>query len=301
MRLHQFDLTAAMAAVELHTQAATELTLSELARAFQAARCDDSDTRVRKWLGPFGNRSAWAIPTAELEHAAAAMLRSGYKPSTVNRDLSLIGSIYKWAIAQRLAPSGFVSPTRAIRRFPEELRRIEVPAAKLSALLNRARAIPDRRFTVFIELLLDTGARKSELLKRRWADLNIEQQTILCPTTKTGIPRVLHFRSETATLIQRVWPRTGNPEDLIFEGKRRGQPANFRRSWDKTRKAVALPELHIHDTRHIVAAQLLRAGVSSTVAGQTLGNSSQILVRRYGHLETADMKSAQHRRWEARK
>ena len=86
MRLHQFDLTAAMAAVELHTQAATELTFSGLARAFQAARCDDSDTRVRKWLGPFGNRSAWAIPTAELEHAAAAMLRSGYKPSTVNRD-----------------------------------------------------------------------------------------------------------------------------------------------------------------------------------------------------------------------
>ena len=121
MPLHKFDLAAAMAATETHTQAATELTLQELAYAYQAARCDDSDTRIRKWLPPFGLRSAWTIQTAEIEHAATAMLKSGFKPSSVNRDLSLIGSLYKWAIAQRLAPSGFISPTRAIRRYAEDI------------------------------------------------------------------------------------------------------------------------------------------------------------------------------------
>ena len=126
MPRHSFDLTAAMAATEVNAQAATELTLEELARAYHSTHCDDSDTRRRKWLTPFGLRSAWTIQTAELEHAATAMLKSGFKPSSVNRDLSLIGSLYKWAIAQRLAPSGFVSPTRAIRRYAEDIRRVEV-------------------------------------------------------------------------------------------------------------------------------------------------------------------------------
>lgn len=301
MPRHKFDLAAAMAATETHTQAATELTLQELAYAYQAARCDDSDTRIRKWLPPFGLRSAWTIQTAEIEHAATAMLKSGFKPSSVNRDLSLIGSLYKWAIAQRLAPSGFISPTRAIRRYAEDIRRVELAPHKLTALRDRARATRDRRFPVFVELLLDTGARKSELLRRRWADIDLDNQTILCQTTKTGIPRVLHFRPETAALIRRVWPRNGNPEALIFEGKRRDQPANFRRLWTKTRTEVGLPDFHLHDIRHVAAAQLLRAGISATVAGQTLGNSSQILVRRYGHLETADMRAAQVRRWEASK
>jgi hypothetical protein len=49
----------------------------------------------------------------------------------------------------------------------------------------------------------------------------------------------------------------------------------------------------------VVAAQLLRADVSVEVASQTLGNSSQILSRRYGHLGVADMRAAQQRRWGA--
>jgi len=299
LRRRNFDLTAAMAATDVREQVATELTLAELAHAFQASRCDDSDTRIRKWLKPFGSRSAWSIQTTELKHAAEAMARSGYQQSTLNRDLSLLGSIYIWAIDRRLCPPGFQSPTRAIPRGPERIRRVEVPQEALRALLAHARATPDRRFSAFVQLLLDTGARKSEVLRRCWQDIDLEARTILCETTKTGTPRVLHFQSETAELITRVWPKTRPADRLIFEGRRGTGSIDFRRQWKSLTAAVNLEWLRIHDLRHVVAAQLLRADVSVEVASQTLGNSSQILSRRYGHLGVADMRAAQQRRWGA--
>ena len=69
-----------------------------------------------------------------------------------------------------------------------------------------------------MHLLLDTGARKSELLERRWADFDLERCQILCPKTKNGLPRILHFRPETRVLIERRLPNLA-PDALVFEGR----------------------------------------------------------------------------------
>lgn len=114
MRL-SIDLAAAVAACE--QPHAAVLTLRELVRAFNTRNLGDDDWRLRKWLDAFGHYSAWDITSELLENAAEAMLKAGYKPSTVNRDLSTLGTCYKWARRQRLTPRGFRSPTLGVRRY----------------------------------------------------------------------------------------------------------------------------------------------------------------------------------------
>lgn len=46
------------------------------------------------------------------------MQDAGYKNSTVNRDVSAIGSIYKWARRKQLSPANFVSPIVGLERLP---------------------------------------------------------------------------------------------------------------------------------------------------------------------------------------
>jgi len=227
------DLAAAVQAVS--QQPGQALTLGELVRAYGLSHLDGSDCRLRKWVHSFGTLSAWDVDPEQLEAAAQAMLEHGYSPGSVNRDLGALGSVYRWAKSKRLSPRGFRSPTLSVRRFDEPIRRVHLEAGQLEALRARARAFRDRRFGLFVSLLIDTGARKSELLERRWSDVDLDRREILVPVTKNGTPRVLFFSTDTAELILRLFPKR-SPEKLLFEGRvpgsrsRSGRPGTRRRS-----------------------------------------------------------------------
>jgi integrase len=275
-----------------HHQAA-ELTLAELSRAYALAHPTTSITRLSKWLEAIGDQPAWGITTEQIHAAAEAMLGAGYQPASVNRDVSQLGSLYKWARHKRYAPSGFTSPTLAIIRYTEAVRHIEVTSEELGNLRLMAKC-KGPAFYAFVCLLIDTGARKSELLERRWQDFDLEARQITLRTTKTGKPRVLFYTPATATALAAL-KRAGD-DRLVFEG--RGMTiAEYRKPWVETVKAIGRPDLHMHDLRHAAAASLLRAGVTIGVAAQVLGHSSLILQRRYGHLENKALQDAQERRW----
>jgi integrase len=288
------DLASAVKAVSV--QEGAELTLAELAAAFNSAHLDGSDLRLRKWIAAFGAQSAWSITSEQLEVAAAAMLEHGYAPASVNRDLSSLGSAYRWAKARRLTPRGFKSPTLGVSRFEEPIRRVHVDPQDLERLRTRAVAFPDRRFGAFVALLIDTGARKSEILERVWADVRLAHREILAPTTKNGTPRVLFFSERTEELLRRAFPRR-EPGALLFEGHVPGSPIDYRRPWGILVRDIGLPDLRMHDVRHAAAASLLGAGVTLAVAAQVLGHDPAVLARRYGHLETGALKTAQERAW----
>jgi integrase len=291
------NLAAAVAAAAHHE--AADLTLSELVKACAIARLDESDLRLRKWTDAFGDKSAWDITSDKLEAAAQAMLAHGYKPASVNRDLSALGTTYRWAKERRLSPRGFRSPTLDVRRQSEGIRRVEISDAELQALRDRALGFRDRRFAVFVSLLIDTGARKSELLDRSWSQVDLDRGEILCPTTKTGVPRVLHFPPVTGELIRRVY-KVRAPETLVFEGRQPGQPINFRKAWCMTVTDIGRPDLHMHDVRHAVAASLLRSGSTLAITAQVMGHDPAVLARRYAHLETRALRRAQELAWSAR-
>lgn len=161
----KIDLRAAMARGGEHQ--AADMTFAELANAYCAVQFDGADLRLRKWTEAFGCLSAWSLTTREISLAAEAMLQSGqYKASTINRDLSTVGTLYKWAIRRPLAPAGFVSPTLGLQRFAEAVRRVEISAKEIRAILKGAHAYADRRFAVYVRLLFETGARRSEVRDR---------------------------------------------------------------------------------------------------------------------------------------
>ena len=167
----RIDLRAALEASPLPES--RELTFGELARAYLAAHYDGAEMQLRKWIDAFEDRSAWSISSTELAQAGAALLSSGFSGATVNRNLSQIGSIYKWAKSRMLTPPGFVSPTISQYRYPEPIRRVELSDKEVQRLIDGSAAFKDRRFSVLIRLLVETGARRGEVSERRWADVDL--------------------------------------------------------------------------------------------------------------------------------
>jgi integrase len=295
------DLRQAMTQNARERTIAVEITFGELCRAYLAAQYDGCEMQLRKWIDAFGDRSAWSITTAELADALYALKNAGLANATVNRNASQIGSVFKWAIKERrIAPDGFVSPTLHLPRWDEPIHRVEFSPAEAKRLLDATHAVKDRRFAALVALLIDTGARRGEVLERVWADVDLQARTITAGHTKTGTPRVLLFSEATAALVARVWPESKRV-GMLFESRRApGKPVEFKKHWDEVTETIGRPDLRMHDLRHFRAKQMIQSGGSVAVAAQALGHSSLILHRRYGHLETRLTHLAVAASWDAR-
>lgn len=299
MKPKRIDLATAVAALPCATVA--HWSFAELVAAYTARRFSaGDDTRLRKWVALLADVPAWSVTTEQIVAGRDAMLAQGYSIGAVNRDLSAIGSAYRFAEDKRMTPRGFTSPTRSIRRQAEPIRRVMLSETERAAIVSGARAHRDPRFALLVALLVDTGARKSEILERRWSEFDTAGGEVLVEKTKTEKPRLLFFTPETGELIERLRPRGAAAEALAFAG-RRGEPTDYRKAWAALVREVGRPELHMHDMRHAAAAGLLRAGVSAGVAAQVLGHGVDVLTRRYGHLEAAALRAAQRSVWAARR
>jgi len=274
-----------------------QMTFGELARAYLAAHYHGADMQLRKWIELLEHRSAWDVNAQELALAGIAMIEHGYSPSTVNRNMSQIGSVYRWARQRLLSPVGFVSPTISQHRYPETMRRVFISDQELQKLIDGAAGEKDRRFQVFIRLLAETGARKSEVAERRWRDVDMTARSIEVMDTKTGKPRMMFFSQTTQELMQRVWI-SRPPNELLFESaKAKETVTSFTKPWNKLRKAIGRADFNLNDLRHHRAKLLIESGSTLAVASQTIGNSSLVLYRRYGHLESQALEVAAKASW----
>ncbi len=294
--IKSIDLRAALARAP-NPLPSVDITFAELANAYVAAHLNGGELMLRKWIDLLGHQSAWAVDPNDLARAGVVMIDQGYSPSTVNRNLSQIGSLYRWAKRRLLTPPGFVSPTLSQYRYEEPIRRVSLSEDEVARLLAAAIAVSDRRFSVLIHLLVETGARRGEIIQLRWKNINFETCSIELLHTKTDQPRVLFFTEKTAQLMQRVWPHRKS-EAMLFESDRApGAALNYKRRWDALRSAIGRPDLRLHDLRHYRAKQLIESGSTLAVAAQALGHSSLILHRRYGHLENAAIEQAVKASW----
>ena len=267
------------------------LTFKDLVRAHELANPEKLvGPRLVKWVEAFGDLNAWEITAAQLTKASREMVRKGYAGSTTNRDIGAIGQVYLWAIKRRrIAPAGFVSPTLSIPRHAESVRRVFISDAELKRLKFLARtAFRDKRFGLFVAMLADSGARKSEVRSRRWSDLDIAGRRMVLETTKNGDARTLFFSAETMELAKKLKP---TKDGLIFPGRlNEDTPINYRKPWGELTRMMGREDLHLHDLRHGLAASLLEQGVTIGVAAQILGHRDQTMIlRRYGHLETGHL------------
>lgn len=283
------------------------LTLRELAALYAAENpCKrDTQTRVRKWLDDFqlGDLLAWDITREQVEAGARLMAEQfGYATATVNRDIGELGTLFRWATVKHFTPPGFTSPTIAIIREVEPMRVVE-PArpGEWEQIRRLAKGFRDAKFTLFVWLIMDTGARRGEIADRSWADFDLDAPegpnvVLAMEDTKTRKARRLYFSPETAQLIRRLRPAERYRHTLVFVSARGGAPNQYRKSWSRLAELAGRPDLHVHDLRHMVAAELLKAGKGMSQVAQLLGHSSLVLHRRYGHLDDASVREIQAER-----
>lgn len=203
-----------------------------------------------------------------------------------NRALALLKHLFN--LAERWGARTLVNPARLIEMYPEKARERLLTASELKRLggaLDAAEAARREHPSVLlcIRLLVLTGARLSEILKLRWEHVDFDQCVLRLPDSKTGAKVVPLGRPAVRALLA---ARDNGASPFVCPGIVTSSAfVGIQRPWRRIRSAAGLPDLRIHDLRHVFASMAAMAGDSLYLIGKVLGHRQASTTERYAHLQ----------------
>lgn len=305
------------------TRGALSHILAEYLDALVAAgRSPNTITSNRMQIHRHINPGIGHIPLADLTAAHLTQhydreAAAGVAPSSIGLQHSIISAAITRAqkrgwLGDRPNPAKLADRPTVSRPKP----RPPTPAEVLRLIDEADRRNPDLAVLLFLSAM--TGCRRGEACALRWSNVDLEQGRLTVggsvwavdgkwgiKSTKTGEDRrvsldaatvaalELHRRRQAMVGVVRVAdPFLFSPDEV---GWRPYNPSNVTGFFQRTREAVGLPHVKLHDLRKFMASELLGAGFDvRTVASRGGWSDARVLLDVYAaFMPAVDVKAAQ--------
>ena len=230
-----------------------------------------------------------------------SLMDQGYTSASVNRKLSSLKSFFKYLMKQKTIS---VDPMRLITG-PKNKKTLPyfIKDADMELLLEEADASDEDfksvRNQLIVEMLYDTGMRRSELANLRDADVDYDLMQIKV-TGKRNKQRLIPFADELKNLMQKyqqVRDREVGKSEWFFTRKNGEQLRpyivyNIVR--DKLSEIPTLAKRSPHVLRHSFATSMLNNGAELNAVKDLLGHSSLASTSVYTHTSFEELKKVYH-------
>ncbi len=236
---------------------------------------------VDRWA----NRPLDRITRRDIESAMVEMASRGN--TSANRWLAAVRACLSHAVLSGVIAT---NPAKGIKHFPEAPPRDRVLSdAEFAKVVDLFDEIEDPFERAAFVVLLDTGARKSEVLRTRWDDFDLDARLWRIPSPKSGRPQMVPLQEHTVEFLRGV-ERLG---PWLVPGR---DPArhrvDLRDTWDHIREAANIHDVTIHDLRRTFGLHVARkAGLH--IASKLLRHSDiRVTERVYVPLGLDEMRTA---------
>jgi integrase len=203
------------------------------------------------------------------------------KPGAAKNAKVALNAVQRWALVREYVPSPYTTGTEVAKSDGGHVpwTNEQVALAELHARPHMARVIT---------LGVQTGQRRSDLVKMCWRDLELinGRLGINVVQQKTKLELWIPFTREFACEIETWRPADVSPDTPILV-KRDGQPYptahslsdqwNYER--DSNQKLASLAGLHLHGLRCTAVVRLLNAGATTGQISYLVGMSEQMVAR----------------------
>lgn len=237
------------------------------------------------------------LTSSDLERLRLNRQRSGFSAQTVKHTIGVIRGAIKYAKRMGYQIPEVEYPTISVSKgklryltFEEEKRLLLAvdPRRPVKGMPPYEQRPAETRREMqdlfdFLVLLLDTGARHSELATLEWGRVDLSQRTISLWRPKVKNESVLFMTDRAFEVLSR---RHGERATAFVFTNRSGQargyiPSTLRRAFLR----ADLPDCSAHTLRHTHATRLIQNGLSLYEVKEILGHADIKTTMRYAHIE----------------
>ena len=166
------------------------------------------------------------------------------------------------------------NPVRKVKPFGEQERERFVTPEELPRLFDAIDAATDVRIADFLRLALLTGARKSSILRMRFADVDLARAvwTIPANDSKNKSPVHVPLVPEAIEVIRSRRFAAGGRE-FVFPGRHgKGPLIDVRKPIAAVFEAAGFEDVRLHDLRRTFGSWQAMGGSSELLIGKSLGH-----------------------------
>ena len=215
---------------------------------------------------------------AEIDHPQVSRLRLDLAEkvgqTTSNRVMELLHALYSFARKQRLYDGD--NPAAGAGEFKLISRERFLQQDEAPRFFKALDQFDDKDFADYVRLSLFTGARRNNVLRMRWDELNLEgaRWIVTGEFMKNGEPLTIHLVNEAIDILQRrAKNATDNP--WVFSGDTAaGHMGPQRKKWLQLVTAAKAPDLRIHDLRRSLGSWMSSTGANTVLTMRALGHKS---------------------------
>lgn len=222
-----------------------------------------------------------------------------YQSNSIRRKIHSLSSFYRYLCEMEYIQTNPMTPIHAPKR--EETLPVYLSKSELKRLLEapfKFARFPEHRLRdrLILELFVFTGARRSEVIRLNWSDINFSQKTILL-NGKGKKQRVVPINDilgqDLVEYYSQVNPAQGTPVIISDAGNRisiTGLQTLIRRYIIKS--GLDGKGYTIHKLRHSFATHLHEAGVDVLTIQTLLGHSDLNSTKIYTHTSVQTLKDS---------
>ena len=208
--------------------------------------------------------------------------------ATVNRELVVLRRVLNVGVQQGwLTKSPFGAGKSLTSAADEERRERILCREEEMRLLAAIDAEPQREHLRGIMLVaLDCALRRGEILKMKWADVDLDRRTITVRAfnAKTAKSRTVAMTTRVyADLLQRWQSSAGNTDELVF-----GIKSQIRTAFVKACRDAEITDFRFHDCRPTAISRMIRAGLPPVEVMRVSGHQTLSCLYRYSKVEASE-------------
>lgn len=215
----------------------------------------------------------------------------GVKNATINRELTIIRSAVNFY--NKHHDNQLKNPLNGFKLFEEDFIPRYLSPTECAKLLRAARGYANNdQLYHFINLLLNTGCRRGELLKLQWSNVHIANKYLTVKNSLSKNRKTIHKPLNHAAIQSLLALKLDNNSDWVFfnhdTGNRR---ITFQKGFKKAVDLAGLGNVRIHDLRHTFASILVQNGTPLYHVMQLLGHSDIKTTQKYAHLSNSNLQN----------
>ena len=261
--------------------------VSVLPRKAKSSQRDERSIWARLILPKLGHRKLSHIRNGDIDALHFAI--SAVTPVQANRCIASIRHAFNTAIRWELA---IKNPANGIIKNSEMPRHRYLDDIERKQFVNALDARQDTPSALAIRFLLLTGARKGEVLKAQWDEIDLVGEAWTKPSAHTKQRRLhrIPLSKSAMRVLERAKQRSNS--EYVFPGPRGGAMTDIKKSFQSICREANIEGLRIHDLRHSFASALVSRGTSLPIIGGLLGHTQVSTTARYSHLADEAMRRA---------